>query len=43
MREGKTPLGTPSCGWKMDHMETDCMEGIHLSQDGDKWWAFVNT
>ena len=43
MSEGKTPHGTPHCRQKMDHEETECMEGIHLSQDGDKWWALVNT
>jgi hypothetical protein len=44
--KGKRPLGRPGRRWKdnikMDHREMGfgCVEWI---QDGDMWWALVNT
>jgi hypothetical protein len=46
---GKRPLGRYRHRWenniKMDHKETHCVvvDGIHLAQDRDQWWALVNT
>jgi hypothetical protein len=47
--EGKRPLGRPRCKWEdnitMDFMETgwECVDGIHLAEDRDRWWALVYT
>jgi hypothetical protein len=47
--EGKRPLGNPRRRWegniKMDLREIgwESADLIHLSQDGDQWWAVVNT
>jgi hypothetical protein len=46
--EGKRPLGRPWSRWEgginVDLMEMGWgMEWIHLAQDGDRWWAVVNT
>jgi hypothetical protein len=47
--EGRRPLGRPRHRWedkiKTDLREIGCgdMDSIHLSQDRDRWQAFVNT
>jgi hypothetical protein len=47
--EGKRQLGRPRRRWadsiKMDLREIrwDGMDWIGLAQDGDQWWALVNT
>jgi hypothetical protein len=40
---GKRPLGRPRHGWE-DNTRLDLREivWIHLTQDRDQWWAFVN-
>jgi hypothetical protein len=46
--EGKRPLGRSRCKWedniKMDLREIwlEDVDWIHLSQDRDLWWTFVN-
>jgi hypothetical protein len=46
--EGKRPLGRPRHGWedniKMDFLEVGCggVDWIDLTQDRDRWQAFVN-
>ena len=46
-REGRRPLGRPRRIWedniKMDLQEVICgnMDGVDLSQDGDRWRALV--
>jgi hypothetical protein len=46
--EGKRPLGRPTHRWedniKMDLREKEWgdMDWIHLAQDRDQWWAFVD-
>jgi hypothetical protein len=46
--EGKRPLGRPRRRWE-DNMRMDLKEigwvgvdWIHLAQDRDHWWAFLN-
>jgi hypothetical protein len=45
--EGKRPLGRPRCRWedniKMDIQEVGfgVVDWIELTQDRDRWWAFV--
>jgi hypothetical protein len=47
--EGKKPLGRWKCRWedgiKMDLRESGWkgVERVHLAQDRDWWWAFVDT
>jgi hypothetical protein len=47
--EGRRPLGRPRHRWenniKMDLREIGFgdVDGIHLAQDMDRWWALVNT
>ena len=47
-RERKRPLGKPRRTWedniKMDLQEVGCggMECIDLTEDRERWWAFVN-
>jgi hypothetical protein len=46
--EGKVPRGRSRFRWediiKMDLQEVGCggMDWISVSQEGDRWWAFVN-
>jgi glycine cleavage system protein P-like pyridoxal-binding family len=46
--KGKRPLGRPSCRWKYNirrdvrEIVWDSVGWIHLAQDKDQWWAFVN-
>jgi hypothetical protein len=46
---GKRPLRRPKCKW-VDNIKKNVseiglhgMNWIHLAQDRDQWWAFVNT
>jgi hypothetical protein len=47
--ERKRPLGSPTCRWedniKMDLTEAgrEVVDGMHLAQDKDQWWAVANT
>jgi hypothetical protein len=46
--ERKRPLGRPRRRWEdniIDLRETGCegLDCVHLAQDRDQWWAFVNT
>jgi hypothetical protein len=47
--EGKRPLGTPRRGWEgnirtgLRKIGWKVANGMHLSQDRDKWRAGVNT
>jgi hypothetical protein len=47
--EGRRPLGRPRRRWE-DNIKMDLREigfgdvaWIHLTQDRDRWWAFVDT
>jgi len=46
--EGKRTLGRPTRRWKditmaLREIGWEAVDWIHLAQDRDQWWAFVNT
>jgi hypothetical protein len=48
-KEGRRPLGRPRHRWEnnirmgLGGIEWEDVEWMHLVQDRDQWWTFVNT